>query len=51
MTKAESELNNHLLEQGWNNASPERVTSLLTRLEGRMAQLAFADSDIEDLAA
>lgn len=51
MTKAETALNNHLLEQGWNNASPERVSSLLSRLEGRMAQLALADGELEDLAA
>lgn len=47
MTKAENELNNHLLEQGWAEgaASIERIGSLLNR---RMAQLALAEAEVDD---
>lgn len=47
MTKAEHELNNHLLEQGWAEgaASMERIGSLLNR---RMAQLALAEAEADD---
>jgi hypothetical protein len=47
MTKAEHELNNHLLEQGWAEgaASVERIGSLLNR---RMAQLALAEAEVDD---
>lgn len=53
MTKAESELNDHLLEQGWKAgaATPERVASLIERLSLRnklqMAAVAIADTDLD----
>jgi len=51
MTKSEIELNNNILEQSWNNASPERVSSLLERLNEKnklkLASVAIADTDLD----
>ena len=47
MTKTETALDNYLLERSWNDASQERVASLLGRLQGRMAELAMAKNIIE----
>ena len=49
MTKTETALDNYLLERSWNDASQERVASLLGRLQGRMAELAMADADIDSI--
>lgn len=57
MAENELALENIIKGQGWAEgaASQERVSSLLDRLNGRMAQLALAtaeaDDDFEDMAA
>lgn len=55
MTKAEHELNDHLMEMGWRegSATPERISSLLERLSTRnklkLASVAIADTDLDEL--
>lgn len=50
MSELETQLNNVVLMDGWREgaASKERIQSVLSRLEGRMATLALVESDTDE---